>query len=433
MMSLPCARRRRPFVRPSGNFCLDSRISRCLHVESMAGSPRRFPNPMESPGQLLELIRASDGLTRTDIADLSGLARSTVTHRIDALIEAGLVVEAGEARSTGGRPPTLLRLNSEAGVVLVADLGATHARFAVTSMDATVLAEMALDLLISDGPEPVLSKTMAVFDELLAGLSKTDSDVRGVGIGVPGPIDFSVGRPSNPPIMPGWHNYPIGERFADRFGVPALVDNDVNLMAIGEFWLSEPRPSSMIVLKVGTGIGSGIIIDGAVHRGARGAAGDVGHIQSDSAAICRCGNTGCLEAVAGGGALAAQLSEAGHPTTNARDVVVLAGTGNSAVVQAVRDAGRHIGEMLAGAVNLLNPEVIVINGDLVRAGQPLLAGIRETIYRRSTTLTTNDLVIRASDVGDGAGVVGGAVLVIERVLDPAVVDAKLNAMVGAVA
>ncbi|MCB1246636.1 MAG: ROK family transcriptional regulator [Acidimicrobiia bacterium] len=388
---------------------------------------------MESPGQLLELIRAADGITRSDLAMRSGLARSTITHRIESLLDAGFVVEAGEARSTGGRPPTLLRFNSESGVVLVADLGATHARFAVTTLDATVLADVSMDLLIADGPEPVLRRTMATFDELLATVGRTDADVRGVGIGVPGPIDFAAGRPSDPPIMPGWHDYPIGARFTDRFGVPTLIDNDVNIMALGEFWLSDPRPTSMVVLKIGTGIGGGIIVDGQILRGAKGAAGNVGHIQTDTDAVCNCGNTGCLEGVAGGAALAAELRAAGYDTVNTRDVVALVIEGNADAIAVVREAGRRIGGMLAGVINLLNPESIVINGDLVRAGQPLLAGLREAIYHRATALTTNDLQVRASHLGDGAGVIGGAVLVIEHVLDPAVVDAELDGRVGAVA
>lgn len=399
----------------------------------MATSLRKFPNPMESPGQLLELVRAADGITRSDLVEMTGLARSTVTQRIDSLIDAGFVVEAGEARSTGGRPPTILRFNSESGVVLVADLGATHARFAVTSLDATVLAESTRDLLIADGPEYVLSTTMRVFDELLGAAGKTDDDVRGVGIGVPGPIDFAAGRPSDPPIMPGWHDYPVGDRFVERFGGPVLVDNDVNIMALGEFWSSSPRPESMIVLKIGTGIGGGIIIDGHVHRGAKGAAGNVGHIQTDTDEICNCGNVGCLEGVAGGAALAKALRDKGLPASNTRDVAMLAGRGDPDAVQAVRAAGRRIGGMLAGVINLLNPDVIVVNGDLVAAGQPLLAGLRETIYRRSTALTTNDLQVKASDLGDRAGVIGGAVLVIERVVAPAVVDELIQSRVGAVA
>lgn len=389
---------------------------------------------MESPGQLLELIRTTDGVTRADLVEMTGLARSTVAQRIDLLVAHDLVREAGEAPSTGGRPPSIIRFNADSGVVLVADLGATHARFAVTTLGADVLAETSMDLLIADGPDVVLDTTLSVFEELLEDAGVVNDDVRGVGIGVPGPIDFAAGRPSDPPIMPGWHDYPVGERFEDRYGVPVFVDNDVNIMALGEFWTAEPKPADLLFIKVGTGIGCGIIIDGQLHRGAKGAAGDVGHIRIGSSdVICRCGNTGCLEALAGGGALAAELAAAGYATKNSRDVVDLVAQGEAAAVSVVRDAGRKIGGMLAGVVNLLNPAAIVIGGDMAQAGQALLAGIRESVYQRSTTLNTSELVIRSSELGDRAGVIGAAVLVIERILDPALIDQDIQAQMGAVA
>jgi predicted NBD/HSP70 family sugar kinase len=389
---------------------------------------------MESAGQLLELIRHGDGVTRTDLVTMTGLARSTITQRVDLLLADDLVVEAGEARSTGGRPPTILRFNAEGGVILVADLGATHARFAVTNLDADVLAEHSMDLLISDGPEKVLSETEAIFEELLAAALKSTADVRGVGIGVPGPVDFAQGTLADPPIMPGWNDYRVGSRFAQQYDVPVRVDNDVNIMALGEYWDSDAAAEDMMFVKVGTGIGSGLIFDGHLHRGAKGAAGDIGHIQAGVADVmCRCGNFGCLEATASGGALAAQLAELGHDTRDGRDVVALAATGERDAVQAIRDAGRAIGDILAGVVNLLNPAEIVIGGDLAQAGQPLLAGIRETVYRRSTTLNTNDLTIRASELGDRAGVIGAAALVIEHILDPAAIDAAINDKEEAVA
>jgi predicted NBD/HSP70 family sugar kinase len=389
---------------------------------------------MESAGQMLELIRQEDGLTRADLAEMTGLARSTVTQRVDLLLADDLVVEAGEARSTGGRPPIILRFNSGSGVVLVADLGATHARFAVTTLEAVVLAERSMELLIADGPEPVLARAQLVFDGLLETAGRVEADVRGVGIGVPGPVDFANGRPADPPIMPGWNGFPVGERFAERYDVPVRVDNDVNIMALGEFWSSDAAADDMVFVKVGTGIGSGLIFDGQLHRGANGAAGDIGHIQAGvSDAVCRCGNFGCLEASASGGALARQLSELGRDVEDGRDVVALAASGDSDAAQAIRDAGRIIGDILAGVVNLLNPGEIVIGGDIAQAGQPLLAGIRETIYRRSTTLNTNELTIRTSQLGDRAGVIGGAALVIERILDPVAIDAAIREREDAVA
>jgi predicted NBD/HSP70 family sugar kinase len=400
----------------------------------MAQRTRNFPNPMESAGQLLELIRHGDGVTRADLVTMTGLARSTITVRVDLLLEDDLVIEAGEARSTGGRPPVILRFNADAGVVLVADLGATHARFAVTNLDADVLAEQSMDLLVSDGPETVLSATQFMFDELLAVAGKTVADVRGVGIGVPGPVDFEHGTLADPPIMPGWNDYPVGARFEHQYGVPVLVDNDVNIMALGEYWDSDAAADDMMFVKVGTGIGSGLILNGHLHRGAKGAAGDIGHIQAGvTDVMCRCGNVGCLEASASGGALATQLADLGHDTRDGRDVVALAATGNTDAAQAIRTAGRTIGDILAGVVNLLNPAEIVIGGDLAQAGQPLLAGIRETVYRRSTTLNTNDLTIRSSELGDRAGVIGAAALVIEHILDPTAIDAAISNKEDAVA
>jgi predicted NBD/HSP70 family sugar kinase len=389
---------------------------------------------MESAGQLLELIRAADGVTRADLISMTGLGRSTISQRVDRLLADDLVIEAGEARSTGGRPPMILRFNADSGVVLSADLGATHATFAVTNLDAEVLGERSMDLLISDGPESVLAVAALAFDELLAEVGKTPRDVRGVGIGVPGPVDFGNGTLSDPPIMPGWNDFPVGDGFSERYSVPVLVDNDVNIMALGEYWHSEEAADDMMYVKVGTGIGSGLIFDGHLYRGFKGAAGDIGHIQAGVADVmCRCGNFGCLEATASGGALAAKLSASGHDTKDGRDVVRLAATGDRDAVQAIRDAGRVIGDILAGVVNLLNPAEIVIGGDLAHAGQPLLAGIRETVYRRSTTLNTNDLTIRASELGDTAGVIGAAALVIEHILDPAAIDAAITDKEDAVA
>lgn len=329
----------------------------------------------------------------------------------------------------------ILRFNGGSGVVLVADLGATHARFAVTTLEADVLAERSMELLIADGPETVLATTQLVFDGLLEAVGRVAGDVRGIGIGVPGPVDFVNGRPADPPIMPGWNGFTVGAQFVERYGVPVRIDNDVNIMALGEFWSSDAAAADdMVFVKVGTGIGSGLIFDGLLHRGAKGAAGDIGHIQAGASdAMCRCGNFGCLEASASGGALARDLSALGHDVEDARDVVALAETGDSDAVQAIRDAGRTIGDTLAGVVNLLNPAEIVIGGDLAQAGQPLLAGIRETIYRRSTTLNTNELTIRTSQLGDRAGVIGAAALVIERILDPVAIDAALSEREDAVA
>jgi len=383
-------------------------------------------SPSGSPGDLLDLIRRRSPITRAELASITGLARSTISQRIDVLIAEGLVDELGEAISTGGRPPTMLGFNANAGVVLVADLGATHSRLAICDLDANPLAETYCDLAIADGPDPVLDWVLEGFDSLIDEAGRFSGDVRGIGIGVPGPVDFSAGRAVHPPIMPGWDDFPIRDHFVERFGVPVLVDNDVNIMALGEYWVMHPRVDDFVFVKVGTGIGSGLILGGHLQRGARGAAGDIGHVQAGpSDVVCRCGNLGCLEASAGGAALERHLREQGHDAEVSRDVVALVRAGNQDAIQAVREAGRLIGCVLATMVNLLNPAVVSIGGDLAEAGQQLLAGIREIVYQRSTALSTSELRITTGTLGDRAGVIGAAALIIEHVLDPDRVNASL--------
>jgi predicted NBD/HSP70 family sugar kinase len=323
----------------------------------------------------------------------------------------------------------MLAFNHEAGVVLAGDLGATHSRVAVTDLGGAILAQTWRDIAIAEGPEAVLSWLESAFDGLLDEVGHGPDAVRGVGVGLPGPVEFATGQPVNPPIMPGWDRYPVGDRLARRYGVPALVDNDVNIMAVGEHWSNWRDEAFLLFVKIGTGIGSGVVAGGHVHRGADGAAGDIGHIHvpGHDDIVCRCGNRGCLEAFAGGGAMAVRLREQGLPTKTSRDVVDQVRAGRPEAVQLIREAGRTVGGVLATCVNMLNPAVIVIGGDVARADEPLMAGIREVVYRRSLPLATGRLRIVRSQLDDGAGVIGAAVMVLEEVLAPAAVDAALSA------
>jgi glucokinase-like ROK family protein len=389
------------------------------------GERTQTPEP-DRPGDLLNLIRTGRARTRGELGEVTGLARSTVAQRIDALIEAGLVVEVGGAPSTGGRPPSLLGFNAEAGVILAADLGATHSRIAVSNLLAESLVETTAEIDINKGPDAVIGWLLDTFDRLLDEVGRPPSEVRGIGIGVPGPVDFARGMAVNPPIMAGWHMHPIKDAFAQRYDAPVLVDNDVNIMALGEYWVMEPKVDDFVFVKVGTGIGSGLILGGVLHRGANGAAGDIGHVRATSEdVVCRCGNNGCLEALAGGAALAGRLRESGLDAMGGRDVVRLVERGDEEATRAVRQAGRLIGQVLASMVNLLNPSLIMIGGDLARAEQQLLAGIREVVYQRSTTLSTTDLTIAVSPLRDRAGVIGAAAMAIDHILAPRAIDEAL--------
>lgn len=383
-----------------------------------------------TPGKVLELIRTGQATTRSELAAATGRSRSTVSERLEVLVQADLVRPGGEEPSTGGRPATRFALNASAGVVLVADLGATHCRVAAMDLAGVSMAETASDLLIAEGPDVVLPWVVDTFDQLLEEVRRPRDHVVGVAIGVPGPVEFAVGRPVAPPIMPGWDGVKIPEIIRNDFlGVPVLVDNDVNIMAMGEYdrkWKSTSQ--DFLFVKVGTGIGSGIISQGRIHRGAAGTAGDIGHIRvSDdpAAPICRCGNRGCVEAVAGGAALARQLTEMGMSADNSRDAVRIARAGETSAVRLVREAGRLLGNVLAAVVNFYNPDTIVIGGDIAAAEEQLLAGVREVVYEHSTALATRSLKFAPSELGDRAGICGAAAMAIDRVLDPEYLDERL--------
>ncbi|CRK55131.1 Transcriptional regulator, ROK family [Alloactinosynnema sp. L-07] len=240
--------------------------------------------------------------------------------------------------------------------------------------------------------------------------------------------EHSTGKPNNPPIMPGWDGFDVPAAVGAEFDAPVLVDNEVNLMALGEHAAEFPNDEHMIVVKAATGIGAGLISNGALHRGAAGAAGDLGHIQVPNGGdvLCHCGNTGCLEAVAGGPAVAANLRALGVDAHTTADVVRLVRSGNPEAGRVVRQAGRDIGEVLAGCVSMFNPSLIVIGGLVAQAGETLLAGVRESVYRRSLPLATGNLRIVASGAGTEAGVLGAAAMVVKHILSPEILDAWLT-------
>lgn len=377
-------------------------------------------------GETFDLIRTGRARTRGELAGLTGLTRATVSQRVDALVGRRLIFEAGEGASTGGRPPVVLKFNQGAGVVLAADLGATHCRLAVADLAGTPLVESGSDLEIAAGPEAVLGWVRGRFGELLEEAGRKRSEVWGVGIGVPGPVDFQRGQVVNPPVMSGWHGVDIPGRFAGGFGdVPVFVDNDANLMALGEHRARWSDREHLLFVKVGTGIGCGVVGGGRVHRGAQGAAGDIGHVRisGHEEAVCRCGNVACVEAVAGGWALVRQLREVGLEVGNSRDVVRLVLDGDPVANRLVRRAGELLGEVLSGAVSFFNPSVVVIGGDLARAHEQLFAGIRTVVYGRSLPLATRHLEILPSELGDRAGICGAAAMVVERVV-PAAVEGR---------
>ncbi len=370
-----------------------------------------------SPGSVLALIRSGEATTRNELAEHLGVARSTVVQRLGVLAEAGLVRVAGDAQSSGGRPASIFAFDEGAGLVVVGDLGQTGCHLAVCDLGARPLAELTASLQIERGPEVVLAWVQARFTELLSEVGRGWEDVLGVGIGLPGPVDFQTGRPVSPPAMPGWDGVDVPSMFADITAAPVLVDNDARIMAIGEHRQARRGDRHMIFVKIGSGIGAGLIAYGEVLRGERGAAGDIGHIVVDpeGSDVCRCGNVGCLDAVAGGWAIARRMGDLA-PTPP--DVVRLAREGHPEATGQVRRSGRLVGVAVADAVNLLNPTSVVIGGKLAEADEQVFAAVREVVYRHATPVASRHLEIVLTELGHMAGIIGAAHMVIDHVLEP---------------
>jgi len=401
-----------------------SRNTRQVVVYALGVSEINVSNFGFSSGRLLQLFRDGQPHTKAEMAEITGLARSTISLRLDPLIELGLIAPATSATSTGGRPSARLLLNEESYVVAGVDFGATHAVASLADLSGKILVSIDTKRQISDGPEVCLRWMIEEIRHLLAGL-KIDADrLLAIGIGVPGPVEHESGKPANPPIMPGWDGFDIPARVNQDLKAKVLVDNDVNVMAVGERHLTYPDVDHLIFLKAATGIGSGIISDGHLQRGSQGTAGDIGHVRvsrGDNIA-CRCGNYGCLEAVAGSPAVIKNVNDAGLPVRNMSDLVDATKRSKVEAIQAVRQAGRDIGEVLSTCVSLMNPSIIVIGGSMASAGEHLIAGVREAVYSRSMPLASESLSIVQSKAGKEVGIIGASVMAIEYVLDAETID-----------
>ncbi|WP_246268289.1 ROK family transcriptional regulator [Nonomuraea typhae] len=366
-------------------------------------------------GDLLRLVATGQAESRADLARLSGLAASSVSLRVEELLEAGLLIEEGSGTSRGGRRPRKLGLSPSAGVLTVADLGAHHVRLGLLDLSGNPLTIQEREADITAGPEAVLDWLADAFDDLLEAHAPEGVPLRGVGTGIPGPVDPATGRVVGPSRMPGWNNFPVAEYLGARYDLPVLVENDANLMAVGEA-RSWPGADNLMVLKAGTGIGCGVIVHGRLHRG-RGAAGDISHVRvrTDSSIVCACGHRDCLEAYASGAALQAALAEAGILVERPAGIVDLVNDAVPEATSLVRTAGRLIGEVLTVLVNFFNPDVIAVGGSL-SAAEPLLASIRAAVYERCLPLATRELEIAPARAGQDVALLGAGSLLLDAVL-----------------
>jgi predicted NBD/HSP70 family sugar kinase len=368
---------------------------------------------------VLALFREHTELSRTDVIELSGLSRSTVNQRLTSLSSIGLIEETGAGESTGGRPSSRFSFRASRAVILTADIGASGFVVAACDLSGTPLVHVNRDINVWEGPVAVLEAVDHAFHEL-----DYTGEVWGVSIGVPGPVEFAARRVVNPPIMTGWDRFDIAAWFATRYDARVTVENDANARAVAEARLHQV--DNIISLKLGTGIGAGLVFNGQIIRGDKGAAGDIGHTQ---AAItdpepreCRCGNYDCVEAYAGGWAIQRDLERPDAPIGNVGDIVALVANGDMEAVRRVRAAGRVIGDAIADLVSILNPGTITLSGRLADCDEILMSGIRERIYQHTVPLATGGLHITKSTLGELGGVTGLALIAIDGLFQSESVD-----------
>ncbi len=381
--------------------------------------------------QIVDVVRSGAARTRAELESVTGLGRAVVSDRVQDGIELGILTEAEAAPQGGrrGRPSRVVRLRADAGVILSANLGAVSLHAAVSDLEGRPLARGFRDIDVADGPAAVLPVVRRLFRQLRHRIG--DRPVWGVAVGLPGPVDVTAGAVVDPPIMPGWNGVDVRSWFRRDVDAPVWVDNEVNLMALGEWAKGSPQERrDLLYVKVATGIGSGLVTNGRLHRGDSGAAGDIGHVRVAVArgAPCRCGKAGCLEAVAGGWALlrtlASEAFSGGSPVLadrlrgtgriTAADIGAAVAAGDPVVCRAVRRSARVTGRAVAGVVNFANPGTLVLGGGVIRDSRLFFDEFRRTVLEGTIELAARNLTIRTASLDFAEGTIGGALLVADH-------------------
>jgi predicted NBD/HSP70 family sugar kinase/biotin operon repressor len=360
--------------------------------------------------QLLDALRQRGSASRADLARFTGLSRSTVSTLVTDLQASGLVVEREDAHrpSQQGRPPTLLTLDQSAGLILGINFGHDHVHVAIADLSRTILAERAQALDVDHAAEAALTAVVTLTDEAVAAAGLDAGRILCAGVGLSGPIDRATGTVHAGKILPGWEGIrPVAELSA-RLDVPVHLDNDANLGALGEVTLGAGIGArDAIYLMVSGGIGAGLILNGELYRGTGGTAGELGHVLVDEGGpICRCGNRGCLETIAGGPAIVDLLRRSHDDDLTFARVIELSVEGDSGARRAIGDAGRVLGRSVATMVNAFNPELIIVGGYMSAAGDVLLDPLREAVHRYAIPSAAQDVRITGGVLGDRAEVLG---------------------------
>ncbi len=401
-------------------------------------------NPItEQEKSLIDIIRKYGELSKSDFADCTDYSRTKITSCIDSLLEKNILIANTRTEYTGGRRSKKYLLNGAYGLVVGVDIGATSTDLGIADFSGKLLVRYSEPSNVKDGPIIVLGRVCTLLEKLLQDHGLDIDKLNAIGIGVPGPVDYTLGTLVSPPIMPGWDRFPIIQTIQQWFpSQSVVVDNDVNVMALGELYQGAGKGvENLIFVKIGTGIGAGIICEGQIYRGSSGCAGDIGHISVDkNGPLCHCGNRGCLEALAAGPAIAERSVQAALAGRSAvllnyyekknhiltpEDVGNASREGDTFAIEVIRQSGQYIGDVLAGLVNFYNPGKIVLGGGVSNLGNLLLSSVREAVLHRSLPLATRDLLIVFSEIGADAGVTGAINLAIDDMLSLAASQVEL--------
>lgn len=384
--------------------------------------PQRAPlQSPSSPGAILRLVRSGNATSRAEVARIAGISASTAATRIDDLIRLGYLREAGIGESRGGRKPQLLEISPTSGAVGGVDLGTNHASFGLVDMGGTLLSERHLDMSIADGPQEILRWVLEQLQDLAAEQPEPPA-LRGIAIALPGPVDSRTGLLVSPSRMPGWNGVDVAAMMTRLAGIPALVDNDANLMGLGEYSLTESAVQHLVFVKAGSGIGCGVIAGERLYHGSHGMAGDISHVSVPDTphVLCGCGRYDCLDVIASGAAILANLREAGVEVDDIAQALLLAQDAHPLTTRMLRDAGMRTGNVLATIVNFFNPDQLVLGGNLSQA-EAFVAGVRSAIYTQCLPMATDHLQILVSKAGKLGGVRGAAILILDHLFDTEVI------------
>jgi predicted NBD/HSP70 family sugar kinase len=389
---------------------------------------------LDGSADVLEAVRRHGCTSRLEIMERTGLSRMVTAQRVQQLIEVGLLHEEGLGRSSGGRRPRRLMFDPP-GHLLVADVGFTSIDAAITDLRGRLLAHVAEEADVKVGPEAILTRIEELFSQLLSDAGEIGR-LRGVGVGIPAPVEFSTGRTVAPPFGYGWDGFPLRDRLAERFAAPAWVDNDVNIMMLGELQEGAARGHRDVVfVKCGTGTGLSLVSDGHLHRGALGSAGQLGNLLYLATKVADVDLPSPQDpssfwlsesliqrarelAVDGSSPWLAAAVERGE-SLSTRLLAEAAGRGDTASRDLLRRAGTVLGTTLATVVGLFNPSVVVVGGGMSEAGDFFLAAIREVIYGQAVPLATRELQVVKAELGSKAGVMGAAAMVIDQLFSNA--------------